>query len=420
MNMLVIFAVVLAMALLFALWMAFTRTGHQAASVTGVGLSTLRQRMGASAVVVIGIAGVVAVVVALLAMGEGYTETLRKTGSADSAIVMRGGSDNEVSSVLTHDSIVVIPNAPGIARDPQGKPIVSPEVVVAADLPMKSSRKGEEGSAQLRGVSDEAWAVRPNLKIIAGRKFQSGMRELIVGQGAERQFAGLEPGREVMLGNQRWLVTGVFASGDAMDSEIWGDASVIADANRRGSSRSSVLVKLTDATAFEGFKAALTRDPRLQVDVTTTLDYFSKQSANMAKMISVMVAVVGVIMALGAVFGALNTMFAAVATRAREIATLRAIGFRGVPVVVAVLLETMLLALAGGVIGGFLAWLIFDDYTASTMAMGTVGTVSFAFHVSPVLLGQGLLWALVIGFIGGLFPAVRAARLPVTTALREL
>jgi putative ABC transport system permease protein len=420
MNMLPVFVVVLAVILLFVLWMALTRTGHQAASVTGVGLSTLRQRMGASAVVVIGIAGVVAVVVALLAMGEGYTETLRKTGSEDSAIVMRGGSDNEVSSVLTRDSLVVIPDAPGIARDPQGKPIVSPELVVAADLPMKNSSKGEEGSAQLRGVSDEAWAVRPSVKVIAGRRFQPGVRELVVGQGAARQFSGLEPGRQVMLGNQRWLVTGVFASGDAMDSEIWGDANVVADANRRGSSRSSVLVKLTDANAFDGFKAALTRDPRLQVDVTTTLDYFSKQSANMAKMISVMVAVVGVIMALGAVFGALNTMFAAVATRAREIATLRAIGFRGVPVVVAVLLETMLLALVGGVLGGLLAWLIFNDYTASTMAMGTVGTVSFAFHVSPVLLGQGLLWALAIGFIGGLFPAVRAARLPVTAALREL
>jgi putative ABC transport system permease protein len=420
MNMLIVFVVVLVLVLLLALWMTLTRTGSQTASVTGVGLSTLRQRLGASAVVVIGIAGVVGVVVALLAMREGYTETLRKTGSTDTAIVMRGGSDNEVSSVLTQDSLVVIPDAPGIARDPQGKPIVSPEVVVAADLPMKKSSKNEEGSAQLRGVSDEAWAVRPNLKIIAGRKFQPGMRELIVGQGAARQFAGLEPGDTLRLGNQQWLITGIFASGDAMDSEIWGDASVVADANRRGSSRSSVLVKLTDANAFDGFKASLTHDPRLQVDVSTTLDYFSKQSANMAKMISAMVLVVGIIMALGAVFGALNTMFAAVATRAREIATLRAIGFRGVPVVVAVLLETMLLALVGGLLGGLLTWLIFDNYSASTMAIGTVGTVSFAFHVSPALLGQGLLWALLIGFIGGLFPALRAAHLPVTTALREL
>ena len=171
MDMPVIFAVVLAVILLFGLWMAFTRTGHQAASVTGVGLSTLRQRLGASAVVVIGIAGVVGVVVALLAMREGYSETLRKTGSADSAIVMRGGSDNEVSSVLTQDSLVVIPDAPGIARDSHGKPIVSPEIVAAADLPIKNNSKGEEGSAQLRGVSDEAWMVRPNVKIIAGRKF---------------------------------------------------------------------------------------------------------------------------------------------------------------------------------------------------------------------------------------------------------
>jgi putative ABC transport system permease protein len=416
MNALIIVVIVV----LLALWMMLTRTGRQAASVTSVGLSTLRQRLGASAVVIVGIAGVVGVVVALLAMREGYTETLRKTGSLDTAIVMRGGSDNEVSSVLTQDSIVVIPNAPGIARDAQGKPIVSPEVIVAADLPMKNNNKGDEGSAQLRGVGDEAWAVRPNLKIIAGRKFQPGTHELIVGKGAQQQFAGLEPGRSIMLGSQPWQIVGIFDSDDALNSEVWGDASTVADANRRGSSRSSVFVKLVDANAFDGFKAALTRDPRLQVDVTTTLDYFSKQSANMAKMISVMVGVVGIIMALGAIFGALNTMFAAVATRAREIATLRAIGFRGVPVVVAVLLETMLLALIGGVLGGFLAWVLFNDYTASTMAMGTVGTVSFAFHVSPALLMQGLVWALIIGFIGGLFPALRAARLPVTTALREL
>ncbi|WP_333681246.1 FtsX-like permease family protein [Dyella sp.] len=408
------------LAALFAGWLALSRRGRQAASVTGVGISTLRQRLGSSSVVIIGIAGVVGVLVALLAMGEGYSETLRKTGSDDTAIVLRGGSASEVSSVMNRDSIVVINQAAGVARDSQGKPITSGEIVVAANLPVKGGAPDEEGSVQLRGVGEGAWALRPNLKIIAGRKFQPGMRELVVGQGAQRQFAGLEPGRDLKLGTQAWKVVGVFASGDALDSEIWGDADVVAEAYRRGSSRTSVVVKLTDAKAFDTFKAALAGDPRLQVDVDTTLNYFSKQSEGMSKVMRIMGITVGTIMAIGAIFGALNTMFAAVATRAREIATLRAIGFRGVPVVVAVMLETMLLALIGGLIGGGLAWLIFNGFTASTLAAGTTGQLAFTFKVTPGLMWEGLKWALAIGFVGGLFPALRAARLPVTTALREL
>jgi len=411
---------VAALAVVFAAWMAISRRGRQAASVTGVGISTLRQRLGSSSVVVIGIAGVVAVLVALLAMGEGYSETLRKTGSDDTAIVLRGGSASEVSSVLTRDSILVIEQAPGIARDKQSKPIVSGEIVVAANLPVKGGAPDDEGSVQVRGVGDQAWALRPNVKIIAGRAFQPGMRELVVGQGAQRQFAGLQPGHEIKLGAQTWNVVGVFASHDAYDSEIWGDANVVADTYRRGSSRTSVFAKLTDAKGLDAFKAALAGDPRLQVDVDTTLNYFSKQSEGMSKVMRVMGMTVGSIMAIGAIFGALNTMFAAVAARAREIATLRAIGFRGVPVVVAVMLETMLLALLGGVIGGLLAWLIFNGWTASTLATGTTGQLAFTFSVTPSLLWEGLKWALAIGFVGGLFPALRAARLPVTTALREL
>ncbi len=205
-----------------------------------------------------------------------------------------------------------------------------------------------------------------------------------------------------------------------LDSELWADANVVADAYRRGSSRNSVTVKLADPHGFDAFKAALEADPRLKVDVDTTLDYFSKQSEGTTKMIKAIGITVGAIMAIGAIFGALNCMFAAVAARAREIATLRAIGFRGLPVVVAIMLETMLLALIGGLLGGALAWLIFNGYTASTLAAGSVGKLSFEFSVTPALLWNGLKWALAIGFIGGLFPAVRAARLPVTTALREL
>jgi putative ABC transport system permease protein len=412
--------VALALAVLLALWMLLTRRGRQTLSVTGVGLSTLTQRLGASAVIVVGIAGVVGVLVALLAMAEGYSETLKASGSADTAIVMRGASASEVMSVLDHNSVTLISQAPGIARDAKGQPLASDELVVAANLPLKGEGPDSAGSVQLRGVGEQAFAVRPQVKIVQGRRFQPGLRELIVGKGAARQFEGLVPGREVRLGSQTWTVAGVFQSGDAMESEIWGDAAVVADTYRRGSSRASVTVRLADPKQFKAFKTALESDPQLKVDVSTTIDYFAKQSEGMTKIIRAIGITVGTIMAIGAMFGALNTMFAAVATRAREIATLRAIGFPGLPVVVAVMLETMLLALAGGVIGGVLAWAIFNGFSASTMAAGSVGKLSFELRVTPGLLWEGLKWALAIGFIGGLFPAVRAARLPVTTALREL
>lgn len=410
----------LAVAALVAAWLALTRRGRQAASVARVGISTLTQRLGSSAVIVVGIAGVVGVLVALLSMAEGYGETLRKTGSADTAIVMRGASASEVMSVLDRDSVVQIAQAPGIARDAKGEPLASPELVVAANLPLKGGGPDDQGSVQLRGVGAQAWAVRPQVKIVAGRRFNDGVRELIVGKGAAREFAGLEPGRTVRLGNQEWTVAGVFASGDALESEIWADANVVADTYRRGSSRASVTVRLTDANALKGLKGALEDNPQLKVDVATTLDYFAKQSEGMTKLIRIIGIVVGSIMAVGAMFGALNTMFAAVQARAREIATLRAIGFAGLPVVVAVMLETMLLALAGGVLGGLAAWAIFNGFEASTLAGGAVGKLSFELRVTPELLWTGLKWALAIGFVGGLFPAVRAARMPVTAALREL
>jgi putative ABC transport system permease protein len=406
---------------LFVVWLFATRRGAQARSVTGVGLSTLPQRLGSTAVIVVGIAGVVGVLVALLAMAEGYDQTLRGTGTPDTAIVLRGSSAAEVASVLTLDDINRIEQADGIARDEKGKPLASPETVVAANLRLKAgTAKDEEGSVQLRGIGDEAWAVRPQVKIVEGRKFQPGLRELIAGRGAARQFADLSPGKVIRLGNQPFTVVGVFESGDAMESEIWADANVVADIYRRGGSRNSVTVRLTDPKAFAAFKSALGSDPQLKVDASTTIDFFAKQSEKMTQMIRYIGIIVGSIMAIGAMFGALNTMFAAVSSRAREIATLRAIGFAGLPVVAAVMLETMLLAALGGMVGGLVAWAVFNGFRASTLAAGSVGQLSFALRVSPQLLWTGLNWALAIGFIGGLFPAVRAARLPVTAALREL
>jgi len=407
----------LALVVLLAAWMAFTRGGRRAWQVTQVGLSTLPQRLGSSSVVVIGIAGVVGVLVALLAMGEGFQAMLKRTGSDDTAIVMRSGAMAELNSVLGRDDLSLIEQAPGVLRGADGQPIASAELVVVASLPKRST--GLDANVEGRGVGPDTWALRPEVRIIEGRRFTPGLRELIVGKGARGQFAGIDPGTALNLNNQQWTVVGVFDAGDAHDSEIWGDADVVASTYRRGSSRTSVTVKLTGADALDGFKAALAADPRLKVDAKTTRAYYSEQSESLARLIRILGTTIAVIMGIGAMFGALNTMYAAVATRAREIAPMRAIGFRGLPVVVSVLLETMLLALAGGLIGAAIAWLIFDNYTVSTLG-SNFSQVVFSFRVSPALVGTGLKWALAIGFLGGLFPALRAARLPVTTALREL
>ncbi|MEE9478413.1 MAG: ABC transporter permease, partial [Roseateles sp.] len=334
----------LALALLLALWMLLFRSGAQTRSVAAVGISTLSQRLGSAAVIVVGIAGVVGVLVALLAMAEGYGRTLRNSGSPDTAIVMRGASADEVSSSLSREDIVQIEQAPGLARNAKGEPIVSAETVVAVNLPVKGSASGDEGSAQVRGIGEAAFTVRPNVKLIEGRAFQPGLREILVGKGTVRQFEGLKVGASLKLGNQPWTIVGIFASGDAMESELWADANVVNDTYRRGAGRNSATVKLENAAAIKAFSDALEANPQLKVKASTTLEFFSKQSEPVIKILRIIGITVGAIMAVGAVFGALNTMFAAVASRAREIATLRAIGFRGLPVVVAVMLETSLLA----------------------------------------------------------------------------
>lgn len=398
-------------------WMAFTRSGRQAWSVTWVGISTLPQRIGSSSVVVVGIAGVVGVLVALLALGDGFQSTMKETGSDDTAIILRSGALTELNSVLDRDTTALIGQGAGVLKDTEGKPIVSPELVVVASLPKKAS--GLDANVEIRGVGDEVWKLLPDVKIVGGHKFGPGLRELIVGKGAREQFAGADIGAKLNLNNQEWTIVGAFDSGDAHNSELWGDADVVASTYRRGSSRTSVVVRLTGAEAFDTYKASLASDPRLKVDVKTTRAYYSEQSEGLTRLIKILGTTIAVIMGIGAIFGALNTMYAAVATRAREIATMRAIGFRGLPVVVSVLLETMLLALLGGVLGAAIAWILFNNYTVSTLGRN-FSQVVFAFKVSPALVWSGLKWALAIGFVGGLFPALRAARLPVTTALREL
>lgn len=405
---------VLALAVLLAAWLLLTRRGRQTLAVTKVGIASLPQRWGASSVIVVGIAGVVGVLVAMLAMGAGFQATLNQTGSEDTAIILRGGSQAETNSVITRDQVPLIASLAGIADGDNGRPLASPELSQVINLP--SIADGTDANVQLRGVGPQAWAMRPQVEIVEGRRFEPGLRELVVGHGAQLQFAGLQVGEQIELGNQVWRVVGRFASGDSHDSELWADAEVVASTYNRPAFQ-SVTVQLQGADGFQQLKAALAADPRLKLDVLTTADYYSRQSENLTRLIEILGTVIGSIMAIGAVFGALNTMYAAVAGRAREVATMRALGFRGLPVVVAVMMETMLLALLGGLLGAAIAWIVFNGYTVSTLG-NNFSQVVFQFQVSPELLWSGLKWALGIGLVGGLFPALRAARLPVTDALR--
>jgi putative ABC transport system permease protein len=396
------------------LWLALTRRGRQALAVASIGVASLPQRWGASSVIIIGIAGVVGVLVAMLAMGAGFEATLKGTGSNDTAIILRGGSQAETNSNIAREQVPLIAALDGIARDAEGRPMVSAEASQIASLPKRED--GIDANVQIRGVGPVAWDLRSQVRIVEGREFEPGRREIVVGTRAQQQYRGLDTGAQIELANQVWEVVGVFESGDSHESELWVDAETLMTTYSRPSFQSAV-AKLDGDDGFEKLKAALAADPRLKLDVQTTRDYYAKQSQGLSTLIKVLGTAIGTIMAIGAVFGALNTMYAAVAGRAREIATLRAIGFRGLPVVVAVMLETMMLALLGGVLGAGLAWLIFNGYSVATLS-GNFSQVVFQFQVTPELLWSGLKWALGIGLVGGLFPALRAARLPVTEALR--
>lgn len=407
---------VLALVAVLAVLLLVTRSGRLSLAAARIGIASLPQRWGASSVIVVGIAGVVGVLVAMLAMGQGFQATLDSTGDDTTAIVLRGGSQAETNSVITRDQVPLIASLAGVARGADNRPLVSPELSQVVNLQSKSD--GTDVNAQFRGVGEQGWAVHDKVKLLQGRRFQPGLREIVVGKGAQSQFRGLQLGQTLILGNQAWTVVGVFASGDAHDSELWTDTQTLATTYNR-SAYQSISVRTQGQDGFRQFKAAMDADPRLKLDVFTTREYYRKQGGNLSKVLEILGTFIGTIMAIGAVFGALNTMYAAVATRAREIATMRALGFRGLPVVVAVMLETMLLALLGGVLGGLIAWAIFNGYSVSTLG-SNFSQVVFQFKVSPPLLWTGLKWALGIGLVGGLFPALRAARLPITTALRAL
>ncbi|MGE3851564.1 MAG: ABC transporter permease [Planctomycetota bacterium] len=388
---------------------------RQTLAITGVNLRSIPSRWGPSLVIIIGLAGVVAVFTALLSMAAGFEATLQATGSDDCAMILRGGSAAELNSALAINDASLIRLKPGIRKNADGKPLASAELVVITEL----FRKGETmngSNISMRGVDPVAFELRPGLKVIDGEMFHSGRREMIVGIGVTRQFAGATLGSTLRMRGSEWKVVGVFSSGDAHESEIWCDAA-IAQSTFDRPGYTSILAGLEPEGGLKTLQDALAADPQLNADARTEREYYASQTDDFRMSIGILAGVVTIIMAFGAIFAALNTMYAAVATRTREIGTLRAIGFGAMPVLVSVMVEAVTLSIIGGALGAALAWLMFDNLSVSTLGSNFTQVV-FAFRVTPQLVMGGLIISIAIGFVGGLLPAWRAARLPVTTALR--
>ncbi len=380
-------------------------------------LKTIPERLGASLVIVVGIAGVVGVFTALFAMAGGIDSTLQSSGDPRNALVLRGGSQAELNSSMSRETYDIATQVAGVRKDANGDPVASGEIIVIAELPKKGSTLG--ANITLRGIGAAGLELRPSLKIIEGRKYTPGLQELLVGKGAAQQFAGLDVGNTVRLRGGDWTVVGIFESGDAFDSEIFTDAATAQTAWSRGSGFSVALIGLENVGDLDAYTAALKADPRVSVDTKRQTDYYAEQTRSTSGGVRILGTVVAIIMCLGAMFAALNTMYASVSARTREIATLRAIGFGPLPVIISVLTEAMILALVGGMIGALIAYLFFNGMTVSTLGGSTFTQLVFNFKVTPQLVMTGMALALFIGFLGGLLPAVRAARMQVTTALRE-
>ena len=390
----------------------------QTLAVTALNLRTIPQRLGSSGVAIVGIAGVVVVLVSVLSIASGFTAAMQESGSPTRALVMRSGADSEMTSGVSGAEADLIRQAPGIRRDGQTA-LASAELYVIIDLPKRST--GTPANVPMRGVEPQTLAVRDTTSIVEGRMLEFGTNEIVVGRGASGQFAGLTLGSEVRSGQNTWTVVGIFeADGGVSETEIWCDARVLQGAYRRGNSYQLVVAKLDATDTFDTFRDWLTANPQLNVQVRRETEYYAQQSRALSSLIRTVGFGIATLMGIGAVFGAILTMYTAVSTRSREIATLRALGFNASSVVVSVMAESLALAAIGGVIGGLIAYAGFNGYQTSTMNFQTFSQVAFAFQVTPALLVMGLVYALVMGLIGGIFPAVRAARLPIPTALRQL
>jgi putative ABC transport system permease protein len=390
----------------------------QTLAVTGLNLRTIPQRLGSSGVAIVGIAGVVVVLVSVLSIAAGFTAAMSGAGSPARALVMRSGADSEMTSGVSGPEADIIRQAPGIRRDGQTA-AASAELYVIIDLPKRST--GTAANVPMRGIEPTTLAVRDNASIVEGRMLTFGTNEIVVGRAASGQFAGLSLGSTVTSGQNTWEVVGIFeADGGVNETEIWCDARVLQGAYRRGNTYQLVMARLDASDSFDAFRDWLTANPQLNVQVRRETEYYAQQSRALNGLIRTVGFGIAALMGIGAVFGAILTMYTAVSTRSREIATLRALGFDASSVVVSVLVESLALAALGGAAGGLIAYAAFNGYQTSTMNFQTFSQVAFAFRVTPELLGLGLVYALIMGFIGGVFPAIRAARLPIPTALRQL
>jgi putative ABC transport system permease protein len=380
---------------------------------------SIRARWASTIVAILGIAGTVGVFVAMLSMARGFRATMVASGSPANALVMRAGSSSEMMGGISLDSIKVLQDKPGVARDSAGSALLTQDVVGVVALPLVST--GTDANVQVRGVSPNVLQIRTFVKIAEGRMFQPGLAELIVGENASKTYAGLNMGNTINFAGGRWQIVGIFdAGGSAFDSEVWCDSKTLNQVLQRPPNIfQSATIHLASPSAFQIFKDAVISDPQMNVDVIREIDYYAKQSTTVTKLISVVGGIVATIMAFGAIFGALNTMYSAVAERGREIATMRALGFSSWNVLLSFLFEALLISIVGGVIG-CIAVIPLNGFTTSTMNFQTFSNLAFAFKITFDLLLMGILFALVMGVLGGLLPAIRAAVRPVAVALREL
>ena len=392
---------------------------RQTVAVMALNLRTIPMRLNSSLVAIVGIAGVVVVFVSVLSIAAGFSAAMQGSGSRGRALVMRSGSDSEMTSGLSGAEVDIVRQAPGTARTGQIA-LASAELYVIIDLPKRSS-PGSNANVPMRGIEPLGMTIRPEVSIVEGRMFRFGTNEVIAGRGANGQFVGLNVGDTVVSGQNRWEVVGIFeADGAVAETEVWCDVRTLQGVYRRGNTFQSMLASLESPDSFDTFRDWLTSNPQLNVSIRRERDYYASQSQTLTRLIQTVGFAIAALMGIGAVFGAILTMYTAVATRAREIATLRALGFDTSSVVVSVLAESMVLGAIGGMIGGAAAYFGFNGYQTSTINFQTFSQVAFAFRVTPALLGAGLFYALTMGLVGGLLPALRAARLPIPSALREL
>jgi putative ABC transport system permease protein len=387
----------------------------QVAAVSLTNIKSITQRFWLSLSTVVAIALVVMVLLSFLAMANGFQRTLASSGADDVAIVLRAGSQAEINSTMTREQVRLIEEGPGIARSADGKPLVSAELYLIVDGVKRSSQT--KANLPFRGIGPEGAAVRKGIKIVEGRMFRSGANEIVVGKALLREFQGLEIGQTAKFSTGQWTVVGVFeADGSVFESEIWADLPVVQSLFRRTNFFQTVRVRLQSPAALDDLKRYIDTDPRLKLDVKSEAAYFAEQASQTTDLIQWLGWPLAIAMALGALAGALNTMYSSVAARAVEIATLRAIGFGGFPAFVGTLVESLILAVIGGIIGATATYLVFDGFSASTLGAGFTQVV-FSFSLSPALIVQGALLAVAIGLAGGLFPAIRAARMPIVAGL---